>query len=121
MIRRPPRSTLTDTLFPYTTLFRAHALVDDRHRRLGEQFEERGLRHREADFDDGIGHRLDRIDLREILLQDMAAGGRAIVAQDLGDLLCRPLETVRPSGFGEAENYIASVVRHVPEAGRAGS
>src|SRR3546814_7360688 len=23
MIRRPPRSTLTDTLFPYTTLFRA--------------------------------------------------------------------------------------------------
>src|SRR3546814_2360524 len=28
MIRRPPRSTRTDTLFPYTTLFRsAHALV----------------------------------------------------------------------------------------------
>src|SRR3546814_18145411 len=25
MIRRPPRSTLTDTLFPYTTLFRGHA------------------------------------------------------------------------------------------------
>src|SRR3546814_10538981 len=24
MIRRPPRSTLTDTLFPYTTLFRSH-------------------------------------------------------------------------------------------------
>src|SRR3546814_9838243 len=29
MIRRPPRSTLTDTLFPYTTLFRSLALVDD--------------------------------------------------------------------------------------------
>src|SRR3546814_8316853 len=28
MIRRPPRSTRTDTLFPYTTLFRAG--VDDR-------------------------------------------------------------------------------------------
>src|SRR3546814_818377 len=26
MIRRPPRSTLTDTLFPYTTLFRSHRL-----------------------------------------------------------------------------------------------
>src|SRR3546814_703766 len=26
MIRRPPRSTRTDTLFPYTTLFRAKAL-----------------------------------------------------------------------------------------------
>src|SRR3546814_9826584 len=26
MIRRPPRSTRTDTLFPYTTLFRSAAL-----------------------------------------------------------------------------------------------
>src|SRR3546814_17262658 len=26
MIRRPPRSTRTDTLFPYTTLFRSGAL-----------------------------------------------------------------------------------------------
>src|SRR3546814_8299890 len=28
MIRRPPRSTRTDTLFPYTTLFRSLILVD---------------------------------------------------------------------------------------------
>src|SRR3546814_7184220 len=28
MIRRPPRSTRTDTLFPYTTLFRSKAMVD---------------------------------------------------------------------------------------------
>src|SRR3546814_18361309 len=27
MIRRPPRPTLTDTLFPYTTLFRSDAQV----------------------------------------------------------------------------------------------
>src|SRR3546814_13499526 len=27
MIRRPPRSTRTDTLFPYTTLFRSLVLV----------------------------------------------------------------------------------------------
>src|SRR3546814_1945566 len=27
MIRRPPRSTRTDTLFPYTTLFRSGAIV----------------------------------------------------------------------------------------------
>src|SRR3546814_4431452 len=26
MIRRPPRSTRTDTLFPYTTLFRSHPI-----------------------------------------------------------------------------------------------
>src|SRR3546814_11090988 len=30
MIRRPPRSTRTDTLFPYTTLFRSGG-VDDAH------------------------------------------------------------------------------------------
>src|SRR3546814_9169722 len=45
MIRRPPRSTRTDTLFPYTTLFRAHAwrTAEDpvrelrRHRCLGNR------------------------------------------------------------------------------------
>src|SRR3546814_11648798 len=40
MIRRPPRSTRTDTLFPYTTLFRSREIVlDDAAERL----------HREAD------------------------------------------------------------------------
>src|SRR3546814_9324916 len=32
MIRRPPRSTRTDTLFPYTTRFRSAADPDPRHR-----------------------------------------------------------------------------------------
>src|SRR3546814_9255510 len=41
MIRRPPRSTRTDTLFPYTTLFRSAVLLDDVHThqlaKLGDQ------------------------------------------------------------------------------------
>src|SRR3546814_13814672 len=54
MIRRPPRSTRTDTLFPYTTLFRsflrvagervpAFAAIGERlgHRRLGRQAAQR--------------------------------------------------------------------------------
>src|SRR3546814_6595700 len=46
MIRRPPRSTRTDTLFPYTTLFRseeggdADAAADQRHEDLGEEARE---------------------------------------------------------------------------------
>src|SRR3546814_2178243 len=32
MIRRPPRSTRTDTLFPYTTLFRSDGADPPRHR-----------------------------------------------------------------------------------------
>src|SRR3546814_6752044 len=31
MIRRPPRSTRTDTLFPYTTLFRSGGIYADYH------------------------------------------------------------------------------------------
>src|SRR3546814_16255155 len=33
MLRRPPRSTRTDTLFPYTTLFRSRVARDLRHLR----------------------------------------------------------------------------------------
>src|SRR3546814_18737619 len=40
MIRRPPRSTRTDTLFPYTTLFRSCALFD-----LPRQCGAAGVRH----------------------------------------------------------------------------
>src|SRR3546814_10232969 len=49
MIRRPPRSTRTDTLFPYTTLFRSRAGDrSDRHGRrvLPELLRRRGLDHR---------------------------------------------------------------------------
>src|SRR3546814_2847317 len=38
MIRRPPRSTRTDTLFPYTTLFRSEqARAQEAARRLAEK------------------------------------------------------------------------------------
>src|SRR3546814_6724423 len=40
MIRRPPRSTRTDTLFPYTTLFRSHGDARPPFRR-GLQVDER--------------------------------------------------------------------------------
>src|SRR3546814_4973435 len=37
MIRRPPRSTRTDTLFPYTTLFRSRRAIRCRGRRAPRQ------------------------------------------------------------------------------------
>src|SRR3546814_12978330 len=43
MIRRPPRSTRTDTLFPYTTLFRSATRADPR-ARLRDR--DRRFRHR---------------------------------------------------------------------------
>src|SRR3546814_1498650 len=54
MIRRPPRSTRTDTLFPYTTLFRsARALLD--HRDTPVRW--RPLRPSRAEGLAGAGHR----------------------------------------------------------------
>src|SRR3546814_17154182 len=53
MIRRTPRSTRTDTLFPYTTLFRSRrgtgADREERHR-----FDPLALAHREEAADDGV-------------------------------------------------------------------
>src|SRR3546814_16950382 len=51
MIRRPPRSTRTDTLFPYTTLFRPDA---------GEERETRGDRE--------YADRLRRFEVRQVAL-----------------------------------------------------
>src|SRR3546814_15196731 len=65
MIRRPPRSTRTDTLFPYTTLFRSVRDVGvedaaDRERRVG------------------VGVVLDHVDAGRA-----GAGGALVVDEDL--------------------------------------
>src|SRR3546814_10206755 len=64
MIRRPPRSTRTDTLFPYTTLFRSSprgghdrgpfGLVDHPNPEVGRLFELRS-RARSGDHEIGLG------------------------------------------------------------------
>src|SRR3546814_10877188 len=56
MIRRPPRSTRTDTLFPYTTLFRSSAQGRaDRGGRGDRARGERGLRGVAREFRAGAG------------------------------------------------------------------
>src|SRR3546814_6635110 len=51
MIRRPPRATRTDPLFPYTTLFRSHR----RGRRLWPHFEVTIMRSKTATIAIGAG------------------------------------------------------------------
>src|SRR3546814_20057425 len=82
MIRRPPRSTLTDTLFPYTTLFRsgrgALAFLDGLHRQadaaLLVDFQHLDLD--DVDFLELVGDLLDALvgDLRHVH-QAVLAGG----------------------------------------------
>src|SRR3546814_4769267 len=76
MIRRPPRSTRTDTLFPYTTLFRSH--VDDCARSLARVGRgEVTLNH--AAVDDVVEHPLLLVAQRD---DGLAADG--VEAADLG-------------------------------------
>src|SRR3546814_128651 len=64
MIRRPPRSTLTDTLFPYTTLFRSPGVAA---RQVGggaeHQREAESPEHRtgDAEVDEVLGGDVDRV------------------------------------------------------------
>src|SRR3546814_2917265 len=55
MIRRPPRSTRTDTLFPYTTLFRSRDHHVEMVLKCQADMISEGLHLREIDFPDLIG------------------------------------------------------------------
>src|SRR3546814_11366750 len=54
MIRRPPRSTRTDTLFPYTTLFRAQ-----NRRTSGSLHQPQSSKPEKGEEADHVGHRGD--------------------------------------------------------------
>src|SRR3546814_5157156 len=71
MIRRPPRSTRTDTLFPYTTLFRS-TLLDVRSAGVVE------ADHRRADFH---RHVHDLADLLGMAFRQRSAEDGKILAE----------------------------------------
>src|SRR3546814_19850368 len=91
MIRRPPRSTRTDTLFPYTTLFRSatEANVAGDARR-GRARSHRGLLHRRAAI---IGAEVDG-DIVGGVLGDRRADRAAVL--DPGELARQVHERARP-------------------------
>src|SRR3546814_20889967 len=74
MIRRPPRATRTDTLFPYTTLFRSPKRLDRAHRQFEFRAQDAGLGNIDQRLDMG-----DRIDADRLLV--------AIIIIE-----CRPVE-----------------------------
>src|SRR3546814_14819027 len=92
MIRRPPRSTRTDTLFPYTTLFRSLVVDDLAVRRLDE-----------AVFVDPAeaGERVDQADVRpfrSLDRPDAAIMGRMDVAdREAGPFASQPARPERPA------------------------
>src|SRR3546814_6722192 len=90
MIRRPPRSTRTDTLFPYTTLFRSalrlrDAAGDRDHRAAAV------LAGHAADVGIDLVHRLFAdvagVEDDQIRLGPVGRGGHAALAQHFGHAL----------------------------------
>src|SRR3546814_12562466 len=61
MRRRPPRSTRTDTLFPYTTLFRSRGDAVAR-RQLDHDVSPRAGRDRDAQWEALLGRHRDAVD-----------------------------------------------------------
>src|SRR3546814_8261558 len=77
MIRRPPRSTRTDTLFPYTTLFRSRVIT------VAIEEPWRSEVHRRC-----LGLRADNLPLGQRIL----AGGQPVVVADVADSDLLPSE-----------------------------
>src|SRR3546814_16561099 len=93
MIRRPPRSTRTDTLFPYTTLFRSEAVGGHQpvHRKAGSRLPVAG----DAD---GQQHRI-------IAEPGPPIGRLALAATSFGrELAIQPVGVARAAGSAHRAN-----------------
>src|SRR3546814_2791232 len=137
MIRRPPRSTRTDTLFPYTTLFRSVG-ARDLHQLEGDR-QLAGRRHMRphAEVEPGIALAVDRdrlaalgdfidpfglvglADRLEILDglggRPFLAGDRQVALDDLGHALLDLAEILRRETSGENTSELQSLMS-IPNA-----
>src|SRR3546814_2017952 len=97
MIPLPPSTTRTDTLFPYTTLFRSFLLARRRKAELAAQFDQReedGQRRHDIGLplrDEGSGFRIDQramLDAADTELDRTADRvGRVAMRSDVGSTL----------------------------------
>src|SRR6187200_2371612 len=94
MIRRPPRSTLCQTLFPYTTLFRPHPPLP----RAGAG--PAGRRAGEPGHGAGRGGRGARRAGSAVVATDPAAHGPALGGSPLGGAAAGPPVRVRRAAAG---------------------
>src|SRR3546814_7670797 len=104
MIRRPPRSTRTDTLFPYTTLFRSYCAGGcTRDGGVSQALGRSGSVFRAAAISDASGRQLSGSGAMDAVASrqrsfDRIAGG----ARELGDTPFQPTlqDRVRPDDGG---------------------
>src|SRR3546814_13448863 len=125
MIRRPPRSTRTDTLFPYTTLFRSFEMAGEEPQ-VGIDVEfgaDQALSERAAlagDLRDAVEHQHRRQRQARVAGAEhlAAAAGKELVA------IQRRRSRHRSVPIRERANYASSAVKHrrrsAPATPRAG-
>src|SRR3546814_3969961 len=121
MIRRPPRSTRTDTLFPYTTRFRSDRIHRGAHRRqpagvghaLWRRQPDDGCGHREHD---AVGrhaaaapqHQHARTDAGESVVRGLSGGARPVT----------DLVEIASDGLLAAINPFGAELTHLRDTGR---
>src|SRR3546814_18328585 len=121
IIRRPPRSTRTDTLFPYTTLFRSDRLESDRtllssyssESELQSTYSERLMLVEESVKSAQVGIDSQRGSLTSLLAH---ATDRELAGQAVDK---RPLENIGEAHRPLGEQQVALQRREADKIGRA--
>src|SRR3546814_3784801 len=114
MIRRPPRSTRTDTLFPYTTLFRSgQARAADRPCRLPRQQVWRLVRCGAALWHEG--RRVDRSEEHTSELQSLMRISYAVfcLKKKTENIRLHNLETVRENETQILQYHDAKIITNI--------
>src|SRR3546814_16577851 len=108
MIRRPPRSTRTDTLFPYTTLFRSQPDPQRRERADAVPRSPVGAAHFEEAFEPHFGK-----GGRQMVVP---AGEARLLARERGKLALQAIAEALPRGvdiFAVAEDELNRHAQHI--------
>src|SRR3546814_207179 len=111
MIRRPPRSTRTDTLFPYTTLFRSVVAADRERRHAGRRhLGDEVLDVVEALLEPETAGEGNVADIGDAQVIDRRAAQHMVIRPDALDVAQRPRPEACARAVGDAE-----VHRHADE------
>src|SRR3546814_5434816 len=123
MIRRPPRSTRTDTLFPYTTLFRSADL------RQAEPVAEQRQQHLRIEEAAAVEQRKDEIRIGRVEQCGIAVGDRQGDPQPLQYLphlaviesviAILRVERARPAGMSGDEEQVLRLAQAIGQPGRS--
>src|SRR3546814_6988819 len=104
MIRRPPRSTRTDTLFPYTTLFRSYGTTET----SPVIAVNTPARHRRGT----VGKALPGIEVELVPVEGIDRGGRLRVRGPnvmLGYMFSEKPGTIQPPEGGRSEEHTSEL------------